>query len=195
MIFDVTVELEKAQQAEERIINYADGLEKAFSNRFDETVRSTRARTDREISTIVAVEKVEELTKFCVSQDLIDNQLQKETLLKIDDTRSLPLAAFKARQTPEGVEIEFARGVPAELYEGAFGPKIPKLGGNIYRRAGKKRFPLVKLRDIKVKEIEGVDRAAFDAAKRHAEGMLRSKMREAVEDANKIIGKDKYATP
>ena len=77
--------------------------------------------------------------------------------LKLLD-RSVPLRAFRARQTPEGVEVELTRaGISKQIYRGAFGPKIAKLGGNIYRRAGKKRFPIVKLADLQVAKIEGVE--------------------------------------
>jgi hypothetical protein len=194
MIFDIATSIEKAQKAEERIINYADGLEKAFSDRYKEVVNTARYRTNREIQTFVAIDTAKAMKTWFISQDTIDSTLEKETVLKIDDSATVPLAAFKARQTPEGVEIELVRGMVSETYISAFGPKIARLGGNIYRRAGRKRFPIVKLKDLKVKEIEGVDREAFEIAKRNAEGMLRSKMRQAVKDANEILGRDKYAT-
>jgi len=193
MIIDIVADMEKAKKAEERIINYAEGLEKAFSNRYQETVNSARARTNREIQTFVSIDTAKAMRTWYISEDRVDRVLEKETVLKIDDTRTVPLAAFRARQTPEGVEVEFVRGIVSETYRSAFGPLIPKLGGNIYYRAGRKRFPIVKIKDLKVKDIEGVDRKAFETAKQYAQGMLRSKMRDAVKDANEILGKDKYA--
>jgi len=144
-------------------------------------------------SLLKVVEKVDELRKFCVDETLIDNLLEKESLLKIDDTFTMPLRAFKARQTVEGVEIEMVRGVPAMVFEGAFGPKIPKLGRNIYKRVGKKRFPIQKLRDLQVSKIEGV-KDAFDRGAAQAQAILNRKLKEAKQDANQILGKDKYAT-
>jgi hypothetical protein len=193
MIFDIVAHEENALLASERVLNYADGLEKAFEKRYTEATTEIRTRTQREIATAMVVEKVDELRSFCVDETLIDNLLEKESLLKIDDTFTMPLRAFKARQTVEGVEIEMVRGVPAMVFEGAFGPKIPKLGRNIYKRVGKKRFPIQKLRDLQVSKIEGV-KDAFDRGAAQAQAILNRKLKEAKQDANQILGRDKYAT-
>jgi len=58
MIIDIQAHEEKAMRAAERVTNYADGLEKAFSNRVDEATRESRNRTQREIVTAMAVERV-----------------------------------------------------------------------------------------------------------------------------------------
>jgi hypothetical protein len=193
MIIDIQAHEEKAMRAAERVTNYADGLEKAFSNRIDEATRESRNRTQREIVTAMAVERVEELRSFCVDEKIIDNVLAKESILKIDDTFTVPLRAFKARQTVEGVEIEFARGTPAMVFDGAFGPKIAKLGRNIYKRLGRARFPIQKLRDLQATKIEGV-KDAFDRGAAQAKSIMTRKLKEAKQDANDILGRDKYAT-
>jgi hypothetical protein len=193
MIIDIQAHEEKAMRAAERVTNYADGLEKAFSNRVDEATRDARNRTQREIVTAMAVERVEELRSFCVDERIIDNVLAKESILKIDDTFTVPLRAFKARQTVEGVEIEFVRGTPAMVFDGAFGPKIAKLGRNIYKRLGRARFPIQKLRDLQATKIEGV-KDAFDRGAAQAKSIMVRKLKEAKQDANDILGRDKYAT-
>jgi hypothetical protein len=141
----------------------------------------------------MAVERVEELRSFCVDEKIIDNVLAKESILKIDDTFTVPLRAFKARQTVEGVEIEFVRGTPAMVFDGAFGPKIPKLGRNIYKRLGRARFPIQKLRDLQATKIEGV-KDAFDRGAAQAKSIMVRKLKEAKQDANDILGRDKYAS-
>jgi hypothetical protein len=193
MIIDIQAHEEKAMRAAERVTNYADGLEKAFSNRIDEATRDARNRTQREIVTAMAVERVEELRSFCVDEKIIDNVLAKESILKIDDTFTVPLRAFKARQTVEGVEIEFVRGTPAMVFDGAFGPKIAKLGRNIYKRLGRARFPIQKLRDLQAGKIEGV-KDAFDRGAAQAKSIMVRKLKEAKQDANDILGRDKYVT-
>jgi hypothetical protein len=185
MIIDIQAHEEKAKLAAERVVNYADGLEKAFSNRIDEATKETRRRTEREIVTAMAVERVGELRAFCVDEKLIDNLLAKESILKIDDAFTVPLRAFKARQTVEGVEIEVASGIPAMLFQGAFGPLIPSLNRNIYRRLGKKQFPIQKLRDLKVNQIEGV-KDAFDRGTAGAKDSLKKAMDEARIEAKQI---------
>lgn len=193
MIIDIQAHEEKAMRAAERVTNYADGLEKAFGNRVDEATRDARNRTQREIVTAMAVERVDELRSFCVDEKIIDNVLAKESILKIDDTFTVPLRAFKARQTVEGVEIEFVRGTPAMVFDGAFGPKIAKLGRNIYKRLGRARFPIQKLRDLQATKIEGV-KDAFDRGAAQAKSIMVRKLKEAKQDANDILGRDKYAT-
>lgn len=193
MIINIQAETERAIRASDRVINYADGLEKAFSNRHDEAMREVRARTQREIATTMAIEKADELRSFCVEERLIDNVLSKESVLKIDDALTIPLRAFRARQTPEGVAVEVSRGMVAMVFDGAFGPNIPKLNRNIYRRAGKKRFPIRKLRDLQVSKIDGV-KEAFDRGAAQAKAVMTRKLIEAKKDANQIIGRDVYAT-
>ena len=193
MIIDIQAHEEKAKLAAERVVNYADGLEKAFSNRIKEATSETRRRTEREIVTAMATEKVGELRAFCVEEKLIDNLLAKESILKIDDTFTVPLRAFKARQTVQGVEVEFVQGVPAMVFQGAFGPKIPKLGKNIYNRLGRARFPIQKLRDLQATKIDGV-KEAFDRGAAQAQSIMIRKLKEAKQDANEILGRDKYAT-
>jgi hypothetical protein len=185
MIIDAQANEENALRASEQVINYADGLEKAFQVRYTRATTELRRRTQREIATAMVIEKVSELRTFCVDETLVDNLLEKETVLKIDDTFTMPLAAFRARQTVEGVEIEVATGIPAMLFQGAFGPLIPSLNRNIYRRLGKKQFPIQKLRDLKVNQIEGV-KDAFDRGTAGAKDSLKKAMDEARIEAKQI---------
>jgi hypothetical protein len=79
------------------------------------------------------------------------------------------------------------------VFDGAFGPKIPKLGKNIYKRLGRARFPIQKLRDLQATKIEGV-KDAFDRGAAQAKSIMTRKLKEAKQDANDILGRDKYAT-
>lgn len=194
MIINIQAHTENAIRASDRVINYADGLEKAFSNRQEEAIKEVRARTQREIATTLAIQRAEKLRAYCVDESLIDSTLSKESLLKIDDALTVPLRAFRARQTPEGVSIEVTRGMTSMVFEGAFGPEIPKLNRNIYKRAGKNRFPIRKLRDLQVSKIDGV-KDAFDRGTAQAKAVMTRKLIEAKKDANQIIGRDIYATP
>lgn len=81
-------------------------------------------------------------------------------------TERIPLKYFGARQTKKGVTYKIAKSAEAmalmksrgprrgqvTTQQGtrgripdAFGPNTPRLGGNVFRRAGKARLPLVKL--------------------------------------------------
>ena len=193
-MIDVNIQFEKLRSAEERIINYSDGMEKAFEESYDRSMGEIRARTDREILTAIQIEKAEKLQRFGVEDRLVNRVLSKESILKIDDSRAIPLEAFKAKQTPEGVEVYASRFMPAGVvYQHAFGPEIAKLGRDIYRRVSKRRFPIQKIRDLKVKEIDGV-KEQFDRGVSQAKAILEKNLRRAKEQVNKEFGRDVYAT-
>lgn len=84
----------------------AEGMEKATKVSFDVTMAQLRARTEREFVTHLAVRNSRLLRAIGVSETKINTRLQVAGVLKIDDTRSLPLKAFSAKQTPEGVEVQ-----------------------------------------------------------------------------------------
>ena len=152
---DFFVDAEKIRDVQNRLLDFADGMDKAFNVAFEETITQTTRRSTREVKTLVSIIRSEDEYIKAIPE-LSDQYLGRECNLKLLD-RSVPLRAFKARQTPEGVEVQLtSAGISSKFYKGAFGPKIAKLGGNIYRRAGKKRFPIVKLANLNVSQIEGV---------------------------------------
>lgn len=193
-MIDINIEYEKLRRAEERIINYSDGMEKAFEDSYDRSMGEIRRRTDREIMTAIQIEKADELQRFGVEDRIVDRVLSKESVLKIEDSRTIPLNAFRARQTPVGVEVYASRFMPAGVvFAHAFGPEIAKLGRDIYRRVSKRRFPIEKIRDLKVKEIDGV-KQQFDRGVSQAKAILEKNLRRAKEEINKEFGRDVYAT-
>lgn len=172
MIFDFKVDDEKKNQAIDRVKDFASGMEKAFRNSFEESVFETGRRSQREIRTLVNLSRADDGYIQAIP-GLSQRYLESTANLKLLD-RSVPLRAFKARQTPEGVEVELTRaGISKKVYRGAFGPKIAKLGGDVYRRAGRKRFPIIKIADLKVTEIEGVPATFQTQVQRYREVMIK----------------------
>jgi hypothetical protein len=53
----------------------------------------------------------------------------------------LPLKYFGARQTGKGASVAIIKG-NRRVIAHAFGPDIERLGGHVFRRLGKKRFPI-----------------------------------------------------
>lgn len=161
----------------------AEGMEKATKVSFDVTMAQLRARTEREFVTHLAVRNSRLLRAIGVSETKINTRLQVAGVLKIDDTRSLPLKAFSAKQTPEGVEVQVTRfGTNTLVYKHAFGPLIPKLGGNIFIRVSKMRFPLEKIKDLVVTQVPGAA-DAFKRATKDAEALMRANIRKATDEA------------
>lgn len=188
-MLDFTVDQDKVREVQNRLADFADGMDKAFNRAFEQSVTGTSRRSEREVETLVNVLRAED-DFIRVIPGLSESYLGREGNLKLLD-RSVPLRAFKARQTPEGVEVELTRaGIATQVYRGAFGPKIAKLGGNIYRRAGKKRFPIVKLADLQVAKIEGVDSTFRESVKQYKVAMvkrLEKRKKELIQEFGRTV--------
>ena len=186
---DFFVDSEKIRDVQNRLLDFADGMDKAFNVAFEETITQTTRRSTREVKTLVSIIRSENEYIQAIPE-LSDQYLGRECNLKLLD-RSVPLRAFKTRQTPEGVEVELTRaGISKQFYKGAFGPKIAKLGGNIYRRAGKKRFPIVKLANLNVSQIEGVPETFKQEVQSYRVAMVQrfeKKKKELVQEFGKGI--------
>ena len=66
--------------------------------------------------------------------------------ITLQATGRFPLKYFGAAQTKKGVtyKIESGKG-KKKLAAGAFGPNIPRLGGQVFRRVGNNRLPIMPL--------------------------------------------------
>jgi len=60
--------------------------------------------------------------------------------------KRMSLKRFNAKQVRKGVSYKIRKDGGRRLAEGAFGPDIAKLGNHVFKRIGKARFPLRKLR-------------------------------------------------
>lgn len=190
MFLDFTVDERRIDEASERIRDYVNGMDLAFRSVFDDSLQTSERATQRSIRTHINIEASENpfiQTELAIREKL----LAKEGNLKLID-RSIPLRAFKARQTPSGVEVDTVRGGHQKFfYRGAFGPKIAKLNGHIYRRAGKARFPLIKQVDLKVTQIEGVPDRFNEQVAKYKQIMLRRLGKEKAK-LNQQYGRSAY---
>lgn len=169
----------------ETIEHKAHGMEKATRVSFDETMNEVRARTQREIFTTMAIRNQRLLSVIEPNVKLKDAAEHQRGMLYIDDSKTLPLNAFEAKQTDEGVAVKFSSfGGFNAVYLHAFGPDIPKLGRNIYVRATKMRFPLIKIKDLVVHKIPGA-KEAFQEGVRDAEDRLRKNLQKAADEVMK----------
>ena len=65
--------------------------------------------------------------------------------------KRIPLSRFKRTQTAEGVKVRV--GARSRVYKSAFGPNIPRLGGNVFRRQTKNRLPIRKVPGVSLTKI------------------------------------------
>lgn len=158
MIFDITIDPYKKLDVIERLQNFADGMEKATMNRSQEVLEYGRRRTIREMELSNASRR----STFyrAIGVDPASMERTAETItgsLYIDDTYTAPINAFTAEQTDKGVMVYLNMfGDSRIFYEGAFGPEIPRLGRNIYKRITRKRLPIEKIADLKLVQLPGV---------------------------------------
>ena len=79
------------------------------------------------------------------------NQTKKATVgsynakLELRGAIRIPLKYFGARQTKKGVSYRIGKQGSRSKISNAFGPNIPRLGGNVWVREGKSRLPIRKL--------------------------------------------------
>lgn len=189
MLLDFTVDEEKVFEAQQKLLDFADGMDRAFSSTFEDAVWESKATSTREIKTMINIEEAESEIVQAVPF-FSDIRLGREANLKLLD-RSIPMQAFKATQTAEGVVLQLTRANTSQVfYKSHFGPKIARLGGNIYHRAGKKRFPIIKVADIKVSKIDGVPETFRESVKKYRVAMvqrLEKKKKELVQEYGKGV--------
>jgi hypothetical protein len=158
VMFDAYVDESKTAALQNDLAKFSDGLEKATTNRVQEALVSGRARTAREIKTHNAAN----LTRFYMAIGIDPASMvgTAETVtgsLYVDDTDTIPLYAFRATQTDVGVVVDMDwAGHQQVIYPGAFGPNIPRLGGNLYRRIGRGSRPIEKIADLRTSSVPGV---------------------------------------
>jgi hypothetical protein len=189
MLLDFTVDEEKVFEAQQKLLDFADGMDRAFNSAFEDSVWESKATSTREVKTMINIEEAEAEIVEAVPF-FADIRLGREVNLKLLD-RSIPMQAFKATQTAEGVVLQLTRANTSQVfYKSHFGPKIARLGGNIYHRAGKKRFPIIKVADIKVSKIDGVPETFRESVKKYRVAMvqrLEKKKKELVQEYGKGV--------
>lgn len=73
--------------------------------------------------------------------------------ITVDKTERPGLKYFGARQTKKGVSYKIDKGGKRKTIKGAFGPGIDRLGGHVFKRKGKERLPIMKLRGVSIARV------------------------------------------
>lgn len=121
----------------------------------NDTLKEGRTGASRGIRARVAIKK-EDVDKYIhVDPARFARATDVAGRLKIKESQRIGLKYFGATQTARGVTYRIAAGGNRKLIPGAFGPPgnlgkrlgktqgIAKLGKQVFRRAGKARFPLI----------------------------------------------------
>lgn len=146
----LTIDLPMKQIAELEKLASAVGrkLEQEVAVAINKTAKKTRTNISKEVRTELAA------PAKAVNKTL--NQIKKATksdpsaVVQLQKTRRIPLRDFGARQTRAGVSYKISKSRGRNTVSGAFqGPKpgVMKASwrGNVFKRIGKKRLPIMKL--------------------------------------------------
>lgn len=138
----------------------AKAIKRNVAGALYDTAKSVRTDISSQIREHVAIKKADVDGYIRIDRPSTDKLVAGVTLSKTD---RIPLKYFGARQTRRGVTYRIAKSTTAaarmrsasrtavaatgmrERIPDAFGPNIPRLGGNVFRRTGRGRLPIVKL--------------------------------------------------
>ena len=162
MPFAVKITIDQAafQRAAEKSKKSANKLKQNLAGALYDTAKHIRTDMSSRIREHVAIKK-QDVDKFIEIDRPNPGKLVAGVILR--KSERIPLKHFGARQTKKGVTYKIAKSAQAaslmrnpkrtlgpsssgrEKITDAFGPNIPRLGGNVFRRLGKSRLPIIKL--------------------------------------------------
>lgn len=185
-MIEMKVDQRQLKQTLKKIESTAKTIRKAQMGVINDTTRNMRTKASAIMRETINVKKLG-----------LDRRLKREFAtesnlngsINISDSTPIPLKYFGARQVKKGVKYSIIKpkaGGTVITVPGAFGPKIKRLGGNVYKRIGKPRTPLRKLPSVKItKEIRktGVEKKV----RRMVPGLLKKNMERRMDRALKSI--------
>lgn len=144
MKISIQVDMASMAEAKQELRDDIDKLRKVISGAVNDTAKHEKSFMSQQIRDKVNLKK-KDLDPFLTLERASPEKLTASVTLKKTDR--IELKDFGARQTAKGVTYRIERGGALKRISDAFGPKIPRLGGQVFRRQGKKRLPLTnKLR-------------------------------------------------
>lgn len=161
-MISITIDPASLNNVREKLRKSPELLNKAISGALNDTAKHERTFISSGIRERVNIKKQDIDPHIKVGSASGKNLAATVTLRKTD---RLSLKYFGATQTKSGVTYRIKRqqrdpggginkraravlgikGTSKDRIADAFGPKIPRLGGNVYRRVGKSRLPIKKL--------------------------------------------------
>lgn len=146
----LSIEINKSQV--DRLIAAAEAAKKKFpkelAGAINQVSKKTRLEMGRDIRNTVAMKKDEAEKPLKITADATEMKLQAKVTLR--KTGRLGLRHFGARQDKRGVSYKISKKGGRQRVDGAFqGPRpgVMKVSwkGNVFKREGKSRLPIVQL--------------------------------------------------
>ena len=154
----------ETKEFQRRVKRTKTAIAKARVSAINDTTRNLRSDASKEIRSSLRAKKKDVDKRLRIERATPSKPSGSLTIR----SRPLSLSAFKPRQTKQGVSVKIRKGGATKKIKGAFGPKIPRLGGGVYKRVGRARLPIRKLPGIdlaaEAKAVGAVERAKQQVA-------------------------------
>lgn len=121
------------------------GMSQAAATAANATAKKLKVQISRKIRDRIAIKK-QDVDPHIHIERASRSQPNPKATVTLSKTARLPLRDFGARQTSKGVTYKIEKGGQRKLARSAFGPKISRLGYHVFRRVGRQRLPIMKLR-------------------------------------------------
>jgi len=125
------------------------------SSQFRGTVADAMNKSTKEHEDVLIVSISQELNiperEVAESMEVIRAEPEVlESRLRIIKKNRLSLKRFSAQQVDAGVTYQVSKTEGRKLVPSAFGPRINRLGRHVFRRVGKDRRPIFKLKGLSI---------------------------------------------
>lgn len=144
----IALETRGIDQLKKALGDQIDRLPKELAMAVNATAGATKRQMAKEVTKELAVPQKVVTSKL--SQPRKATRLETRAVVRMDKSRRISLREFGAKQNRSGVSYRISKSKGRKTVAGAFqGPKpgaiSAKTRGNVFKRVGKSRLPIVKL--------------------------------------------------
>ncbi len=178
----ITIAHDSIKRLSERMERVGHSIRRAMAGGVNDAAETHVEMTVENINNIMAINRMRIQDAFHIDPA---RENHPQCTIKVDERYSVDLEAFEAKQTPEGVEVIIYRYGTPLLYEGAFGPERPRLGKGIYHRISQARFPIKKIKELKLvqeKRVAEVIKQNQAAIGRNAVLAMTNRIEDAIQE-------------
>ena len=166
------------------VILSLDALEEnirvSATNIVKQAAREVRTLAVAEVHGVINCSRAEIRKRVLFSKTKRHGKRSASAFVYLKGRPLIPSKRFRPKQTESGVAIQHHRSGGAILIRSAFGPKIRRLGKNVFRRKGTARLPIEKVGDLNLRQ-DPVAQSALMQVRREVPEILREKAQKAAD--------------
>jgi hypothetical protein len=144
----ITIAASDIARLKKAIEDTGRSLRKELSIACNQTANKSKSIISKQIASELATSQKTIRTTIRIAQKAKDSEIQ--AVVEVKKEKRISLKEFGARQTKKGVSYKISKSRGRKTIPGAFqGPKPGSINvrtkGNVFKRVGKSRLPIVKL--------------------------------------------------